>query len=111
MSYDLDVEDMYGEMAKTTGRNALDEYCRSFVEETGQRPSAAQAFRAGLNPASGRRKHGHWFADLDDLGVLSDEESEVVAAQGDVLAGFEGEAITKSYKLTTLRADIPTPPY
>ena len=104
VSYNLDVIDMFGELVKLTGRSALEEYCRSFLEETGERPSAAQAFRAGLNPASARKSHGHWFGYLDHLDMLSDLESGVVAANGDVLAGFEGESITKSYKLVTLRA-------
>ncbi len=95
---------MFGELVKLTGQSALEEYCRSFLEETGERPSAAEAFRAGLNPASAKKSHGHWFGYLDHLGMLSDRESAVVAAHGDVLAGFEGESITKSYKLVTLRA-------
>ena len=58
------------------GRAAIEEYCRSYYEEEGVRPSAAQTFHAGYNPASVRARHGGWFGFLRDLGLASDREAE-----------------------------------
>lgn len=63
-----------------------------------------QVYEAGYNPSSARARHGHWFAFLDELELLNQQEREVVRGHDDVLAGFEKEAITKSYKLVTLQA-------
>lgn len=68
---------------------------------TGPAPSRHEA---GYNPASARAGHGHWFAFLDDAGLLTEREREVARRHGDVLAGFEKEAITKSYKLVAIAA-------
>ena len=38
------------------------------------RPSAAQTFHAGYNPASVQRRHGGWFGYLADLGLASERE-------------------------------------
>ena len=70
----------------------------------GDRPTAMQAWRAGHNPAAARSAHGGWFGLLDHLGLLGDDEAEVWHTHRDVLAGFEAEPVTKSYKLVTLKA-------
>jgi hypothetical protein len=80
-------------------RSALEDYCRSYADERGHRPSAVQAYEAGYNPSSAPDKHGHWFAFLDDVGLLAEQEREVVRRHAAVLAGIEKEPITKSYKL------------
>jgi hypothetical protein len=63
-----------------------------------------QVYEAGYNPSSARTRHGHWFAFLNELELLNEQERELVRRHGDVLAGFEKVAITKSYKLVTLQA-------
>ena len=40
----------------------------------------------------------------DDLGLLGEREAEVVRRHGDTLLAFEQEAVTKSYKLVTIKA-------
>lgn len=104
VAYDLDVVDLFGQLARARGGGALEEYCLSQAEESGLRPTAMQAFRAGLNPRAGRNRSGHWFGFLNDLGLLTESEQHVVAEVGEVLEGIEKEQITKAYKLTTLRA-------
>lgn len=104
VSYDLALVDMFRQLARISARSGLEEYCRSYFDEEGVRPSAAQAFRAGYNPASARSRHGGWFGLLEHLGTLSPAETEVVRRHGDLLAGIESEPVTKSYKLVTLRA-------
>jgi superfamily II DNA or RNA helicase/diadenosine tetraphosphate (Ap4A) HIT family hydrolase/HKD family nuclease len=104
VSYDLTLVDMFRGLVRLSGRDSLKEYCRTYFEEEGRRPSAAQAFRAGYQPSAARAKHGSWFGLLSDLSLLTAEEEQVLAGNGDVLAGFETEPVTKSYKLVTLRA-------
>lgn len=104
VEYDLEVVDMLRELGKTSGRAGLAEYCRSYAEEEGARPSATQAHHAGFNLASVRSAHGSWLGLLDDLGLLSEMERAVLGHAGDVLDQFEKAQVNKSYKLVTLRA-------
>ena len=91
-------------MTRVGARSALDDYCRSYADERGHRPSALQVYEAGYNPSAARGRHGHWFAFLDDMELLGEREREVVRRHAEVLDGIEKESITKSYKLVTLQA-------
>lgn len=103
-TYDVELVDILRAIARVGARSALEDYCRSYANERGRRPSAIQAYRAGYNPASARSEHGHWFAFLEDLGLLDERERAVMRHHADVLDGFEKEKINKSYKLVTLQA-------
>ena len=102
--YQLTVVDMLREFARTTGRDAIEEYCRAYLDEEGLRPTAAQAFRAGHDPTVVRAKYGGWFDFLAAAELLGDRETAVLDAHGDVIRAAEKEPITKSYKLIALRA-------
>ncbi|MHB1875684.1 MAG: hypothetical protein ACYCPF_12600, partial [Streptosporangiaceae bacterium] len=104
VNYDLALVDVLAAVARVGARSALADYCRSHAAERGRRPTAMQAYQAGYNPAAARSRHGHWFAFCADAGLLTDPEREVLRRHADVLAGFEKEPITKSYKLVTLQA-------
>ncbi len=103
-TYDVELVNILRAVTRVGARSALDDYCRSYADEHGYRPSAVQAYEAGYNPSSARARYGHWFAFLDDLELLAEHEREVARRHDDVLAGIEKEAITKSYKLVTLQA-------
>jgi superfamily II DNA or RNA helicase len=104
VNYEVGLVDILRRVTRVGSRSVLEDYCRSYADERGYRPSAIQACEAGYNPSSARSRHGHWFGFLDDVGLLSGREQEVVRLHGDVLAGIEKEPITKSYKLVTLQA-------
>lgn len=104
VTYDVELVDILRATARVGARSALEDYCRSYADERGRRPSAVQAYEAGYNPSSARAEHGHWFAFLHDLDLLDDRERAVMRGHGDILGAFEKEAITKSYKLVTLQA-------
>jgi superfamily II DNA or RNA helicase/diadenosine tetraphosphate (Ap4A) HIT family hydrolase/HKD family nuclease len=103
-TYDVELVDILRKLARVGERSALEDYCRSYADERGHRPSAVQTYEAGYNPSSARAQHGHWFAFLDDIDLLAEQEREVVRRHADVLTGIEKEPITKSYKLVTLQA-------
>jgi superfamily II DNA or RNA helicase/diadenosine tetraphosphate (Ap4A) HIT family hydrolase/HKD family nuclease len=103
-TYDVELVDVLRAVARVGAGSALEDYCRSYTEERGIRPSAVQVYEAGYNPTSARARHGHWFGFLDDMGLLTEQEREVVRRHADVLTGIEKEPITKSYKLVTLQA-------
>ena len=103
-TYDVELVDVLRAVTRVGARSALEDYCRSYADERGHRPSAVQAYEAGYNPSSVRARHGHWFAFLDDVDLLAEQEREVVRRHADVLATIEKEPITKSYKLVTLQA-------
>ncbi len=103
-TYDVELVDILRAVTRVGAGSALEDYCRSYADEHGYRPSAVQAYEAGYNPSSARTRYGHWFAFLDDLELLTEQEREVARRHADVLAGIEKESITKSYKLVTLQA-------
>jgi hypothetical protein len=87
-------------------RSALEAYVRARFDESGERPTAVQCLRAGLNPASTRARGRGWFDWLAGVGVLSEGELAAVAVAGPFLRAIEREQITKSFKLLTLRAMV-----
>ncbi len=103
-TYDVELVNILRAVTRVGARSALEDYCQSYADEHGYPPSAVQAYEAGYNPSSARARYGHWFAFLDDLELLPEHKREVARRHGDVLAGIEKEAITKSYKLVTLQA-------
>ncbi|OBJ70974.1 DUF3427 domain-containing protein [Mycobacterium sp. 1274756.6] len=104
VDYDLTVVEMLRALSRTTAGDAVEDYCRSYLAEEGLRPTAAQAFRAGHDPAIVTVKHGSWFAFLRATGLLDEREAAAVDAHGDTLRGFQIESITKSYKLVAIHA-------
>ena len=104
VDYDLTVVDMLRQLAPTSARDAIEDYCRSYVDEEGLRPTAAQAFRAGHDPAIVRAKYGSWFDFLNAIELLGENEARTLELNGDVLRAIQSEPITKSYKLVALQA-------
>ncbi|WP_396912036.1 DUF3427 domain-containing protein [Mycolicibacterium sp.] len=104
VDYDLTVVDMLRNLSRTTARDAIEEYCRSYFEDEGLRPTAAQTFRAGHDPAVVTSKYGSWFAFLRVIDLLGEQEAAAFDAHGDTLRAFQTETITKSYKLIAIRA-------
>ena len=90
-------------LSRAARPNALVEFISDVVAETGERPSAVQAYRAGFNPSS-LNTSGGWFAVLESEGLLSDVEVSVLRAHEQTLKDVAVEPMTKSYKMVTLRA-------
>lgn len=106
ISYELEVVDMLRALVKMRPDDRIAQYCRDYTEEHGQRPTALQVYRAGLNPDQPRRIHGNWFSYLDHLELLDEAEAAAARSAADVLTGFQVEPVTKAYKLITLKAMV-----
>lgn len=104
VDYDLTVVEMLQRLTHTSARDAIEEYCRSYMLEEGLRPTAAQTFRAGHDPAIVTPKYGSWFGFLRVVDLLGEREAAVADAYGDILRGIQTESITKCYKLIAMRA-------
>jgi hypothetical protein len=102
----LDTIELLERMRRRGRQSALESFVLARVDETGERPSAVQCLRAGLNPASARTAGRGWFDWLADLEVLSDTERHAVNAAATFLRSIEREHIQKSFKLLTLRAIV-----
>ena len=87
--FDVRLVEVLSAIARVGARSVLEDYCLSYADERGSRPTALQVFEAGYNPASAQSRHGHWFGFLDEIGLLDADEREVVNRYGDVLAGIE----------------------
>lgn len=103
VTWELGVIDLFQALAResVTAGTALEDYVLEYVREFGERPSALQAYRAGLNPGSARP---NWFQWLDGLGVLSRDHASVVGVAGKVVASFQSTPVGRASKLVTLRA-------
>ncbi|ORV46715.1 DUF3427 domain-containing protein [Mycobacterium conspicuum] len=104
VDYDLTVVEMLKTLSRTSARDAIEEYCRSYMEDEGLRPTAAQTFRAGFDPAVVTAHYGGWFQFLRSIDLLGEGEAALVDAHGDTLRAIQTESITKSYKLIAIRA-------
>ncbi|GAB98507.1 putative ATP-dependent helicase [Gordonia namibiensis NBRC 108229] len=104
VDYELVVVDMLKSLTRTTASDAVEEYCRSYQEDEGLRPTAAQTFRAGHDPATVSSRPGGWFGFLDTLGLLGPRQEAVYSSHADVLRAIQVEDITKCYKLIAMRA-------
>ncbi|GHA28079.1 DEAD/DEAH box helicase family protein [Oceanisphaera arctica] len=82
----------------------VDDY-RRLKEQLGHRPSAIQAFQAGLDFAKLRKQHGSWFELTNSEGDLSAEGGKILAKLRDfLLTGIEATTLTKSFKIVLLQA-------
>ncbi len=102
--YDVEVVDLLRQLVRLGRTDLVADFCRRYHEEHGRRPTAIQAYRAGVNPEQPRRTHGGWFRFLAGLDLLDDAERRVVERSGDTLLAIEAEPISKSYKLVTFQA-------
>ena len=110
VNWQLEAIELLGELAAERQRqspaSALVEFLTTHMEEFGERATAMQALRSGLNPASATRSHGGWFGLLDELDQATDDESRVWRRHKAVLGEVETTKLTRSYKLVLLRALI-----
>jgi superfamily II DNA or RNA helicase/diadenosine tetraphosphate (Ap4A) HIT family hydrolase/HKD family nuclease len=104
VDYDLTVVEMLKALSRTSSRDAIEEYCRAYMEEEGLRPTAAQTFRAGHDPAVVTGTYASWFNFLRVIDLLGEREAAVVDAFGETLRAMQLESITKSYKLIAIRS-------
>ncbi|WP_298718375.1 DEAD/DEAH box helicase family protein [uncultured Oceanisphaera sp.] len=82
----------------------VDDY-RRLKDELGHRPTAVQAFQAGLDLAKLRKQHGSWFEMTRSEGDLAASAVMVQDKLGDfLLTGIETTTLTKSFKVILLQA-------
>ncbi len=109
VNWTLDAIDLLAELARDARRrpgSALVEYLQTHHEEFGERATAMQALRAGLNPASARSTDGGWFGLVDGLGPLTAEEGRVWRRHRAFFDELMTTSMTRSYKFVLLRALI-----
>jgi hypothetical protein len=94
VAYDLEVVDLLRQLTRREQGPALVRFCRAYAAEHDRRPTAVQAWRAGVNPGSFRGTGR--FDGLAGIGLLDPTERAVVDQVGDLLSGVEKESITKS---------------
>lgn len=104
VDYQLEVVDVLRRLTRMTQHDAIEEYCRSYFDEEGLRPTAAQVFRAGHDPSAVVSKHGSWFGFLHAINLLGDRETVTFEANGKELSAIQSESINKCYKLIAMRA-------
>lgn len=96
------LETLLGEPSK---EDRIAELIAAWIEDhDGQRPTALEMSLLTGKPFSFGKSKGGWFGFLAARGFLTEDELAVVADAGEVLAGIEHGAYSKSFKLVTLQA-------
>lgn len=107
VNYELDAIELLEELGtRVDSTSRLVEYCRSYIDEEGVRPSAFQVYTAGLDIRKIRPKHGSWFGFLNDQELLDSDQKEVFEHFTETLKGFETEPANGPHKFVTVRALI-----
>lgn len=101
VDYALEAKESLLAQLRFTRGSALKAFVTSWTEEHGVRPTAAQAYHAGFNPAAAPDS---WFGLLAAAELLSDDEARVWERHGEVLRDVAATSMTKSYKMVALRA-------
>ncbi|MBT7692463.1 MAG: DUF3427 domain-containing protein [Gemmatimonadales bacterium] len=105
VNFDLEAIELLESLVPRSRAEALEEFCTNYAADHGVRPTAAQAFRSGYNPAAKAvRDAGGWHLYLDGFNQLNVEEQAVTKLHGPVLEGLATERVTRSYKLVTFKA-------
>ncbi len=99
--YDLEAKRELLRLLPLQKGRRLQEFVKAWTEERGSRPTAAQAWASGLNPAAAS---GHWLRFLADSGVLTESERTVLDSHEEVLRYVAKMSTTRSYKLVALRS-------
>ena len=101
VDYEVEVREGLLSMLRASRGRSLVGFIEAWHAEHGYRPTAAQTFQGGYNPASAP---GRWFAFLLDRGYLEPEVAEVARRDAELLAAVAATSMTKSYKMVALRA-------
>jgi len=100
VNFDLQLIDFL----KSLESPGLQQEYEALKQSLGRRPTASEAYRAGMSMADVRRDFGSWFGMLRTYNELDPEELKLVDAQSNVLTEFEVTSMTKSYKMVLLEA-------
>jgi hypothetical protein len=101
VDYEVQVREGLLSMLPASRGRSLAGFVQAWRDEHGYRPTAAQTFQAGYNPASAP---GRWFGFLLERGYLEGDEAAVAGRYGELLAAVAATSMTKSYKMVALRA-------
>ncbi|PRQ01230.1 DEAD/DEAH box helicase family protein [Enhygromyxa salina] len=98
---ELEVIDLLAKLLPAGSRNETVRIYRELREARGIRPTPGELARRGLNPASVRSQHGHWYGFVEAEGDLSAIERQAVSGH-DWLRQLERSSMTKSFKMVVL---------
>jgi superfamily II DNA or RNA helicase/diadenosine tetraphosphate (Ap4A) HIT family hydrolase len=103
VTYDLTAIDILKQLLKPTGtESALESFYGDFEERHGIRPTAVEAFHAGLHPRSNSERS--WVGFVHRMRGLDDAEVAAWTAHRDFLTSIEATDATRSYKIVLLLA-------
>ena len=89
---------------KSLERPGIQAEYEALRDSLGRRPTATEAYRAGMSMVQMRHQYGSWFEMLSELAELTAEEVMVVRDNGTLLKEVETAHMTRSYKMVLLEA-------
>lgn len=100
INYDLQLIDF---LKSLDSAGVAKEY-QALSDALGRRPTLSEFYRAGSSVQSMRRQHGTWFALVQSMGDLSQDEVAAFKAHREFFRELEMTAMTLSYKMVLLEA-------
>ena len=100
VNYDLELIDFL----KSLDSSGVAKDYEALRSGLGRRPTLSEYYRAGASIPAMRRQHATWFALVESMRDLSDEEAQVFAAHLAFFRDLERTAMALSYKMVLLEA-------
>ncbi|KIG18644.1 HIT family hydrolase [Enhygromyxa salina] len=101
LELELEVIDMLAKLLPAGSRNQTIRTYRELRDARGVRPTPGELARLGLNPASVRKQHQHWYGFVEAEGDLSPGERKALS-EHDWLRQLEVTPMTKCFKMVVL---------
>ncbi len=108
VTYDLEAVRIFEAMLHSeSAGDLMRTFYEDFLAEHGERPTAPEAFYAGLSPRSVRKSYGSWLGFIEQMGGLTEPEQAVRAGStGTLLEHLETTPMSRSFKMLVLLAMI-----
>ena len=100
VNFDLQLIDFL----KSLERPGLQQEYEALKQSLGRRPTASEAYRAGMSMSAVRKGYGSWFGMLRAFNELETDELTLVTDQENMLLDIEVTSMNKSYKMVLLEA-------
>jgi superfamily II DNA or RNA helicase/HKD family nuclease/SOS-response transcriptional repressor LexA len=99
-NYDLELIDF---LKQLDSGGAQKEY-EALRESLGRRPTLSEFYRSGASVSQARQQYGFWFAFVDTMGDLGNDEKECAVRHEKFFREVETTAMTKCFKMILLEA-------
>ena len=107
VTYELEAVEILRSLLRAPGKDAaLQNYYQEFLQQSGERPTALEAYQGGVNPRTARKSYGSWFGFVDGMEGLTSAEVGVWEGNREWFTHLGKTPMEKFYKMVVLQAMI-----